>query len=320
MIRRFAGAAAGSAAGASLALLLTGCVPPEPAADAGAAREPVPATAATAGLSRAQAERLAMSGIPVALPFAIPAGFTAAVEVPRSRNAGAAVSYRVLYTGDSGSCFAVEGTARGGLGGPVPEHQRPFAAPEFVESAAGEQRIYWSERPEPGFPAPMLFSDWMEGAGLFHRLVSGTHLGGGCSRISPELGSRIAESLRLLEADGAPRLQAARFERLDPGGSLSASTPRRLAERVLERIGVLGGRETDAGRRAEESWETFRVDADTAVVLRVVTNLRDDSVAAERYVVEASREGDEWVLLGVGRQVRCQQGRGHASWSPRPCL
>lgn len=48
--------------------------------------------------------------------------------------------------------------------------------------------------------------------------------------------------------------------------------------------------------------------------------LPDDSIRAVRYVLEFKRAGQRWELESARRTQRCQPGRGHQRFSPKPCL
>ena len=56
------------------------------------------------------------------------------------------------------------------------------------------------------------------------------------------------------------------------------------------------------------------------VVLVTALNLPDDSVRDERYRVVLLSRGARWSVAEAGVQIRCREGRGHADWSPEPCL
>ena len=60
------------------------------------------------------------------------------------------------------------------------------------------------------------------------------------------------------------------------------------------------------------------VDGDRVTVLR--GNLEDDSVRAERYVLELRRDGDEWRVDSARWEQRCHEGRGHQGFSPALCV
>ena len=60
------------------------------------------------------------------------------------------------------------------------------------------------------------------------------------------------------------------------------------------------------------------VDGDHVTVLR--GNLEDDSVRAERYVLELRQDGDEWRVDSARWEQRCHVGRGHQEFSPELCV
>ena len=60
------------------------------------------------------------------------------------------------------------------------------------------------------------------------------------------------------------------------------------------------------------------VEGETAVLLR--DDLQDDSVRAERWVLELDRDGDEWRLLRASWEQRCHVGRGQQDFRPELCI
>lgn len=60
-------------------------------------------------------------------------------------------------------------------------------------------------------------------------------------------------------------------------------------------------------------------DPDDVRVLLTQDGLADDSVRAIRYVLGFQRTGRRWRLESARRLQRCQPGRGHQRFSPRPC-
>ena len=60
-----------------------------------------------------------------------------------------------------------------------------------------------------------------------------------------------------------------------------------------------------------------------ATVTLVRNNLRDDSVAAIRYLLKFAPYGNaadkKWQVVWVGEQFKCQSGRGHQDWSADLC-
>jgi hypothetical protein len=59
-------------------------------------------------------------------------------------------------------------------------------------------------------------------------------------------------------------------------------------------------------------------DGSTVVFLR--DDLQDDSIRAERWVLELEQQGEEWELVAARWEQRCHVGRGHQDFSPELCL
>jgi hypothetical protein len=49
-------------------------------------------------------------------------------------------------------------------------------------------------------------------------------------------------------------------------------------------------------------------------------NLEDDSVSAERWLLDLARERDVWVIVAARWEQRCHQNRGHQEFSPELCV
>ena len=99
-----------------------------------------------------------------------------------------------------------------------------------------------------------------------------------------------------------------------------------------------GALEVDAFRRhaqaVDEEWERDPAalareylgddEGETSVEGRQVTVLRDgledDSIRAERWVLELERQGDGWELVAARWEQRCHVRRGHQGFSPELCL
>ena len=60
------------------------------------------------------------------------------------------------------------------------------------------------------------------------------------------------------------------------------------------------------------------VEGEQAILLR--DNLEDDSVRAERWVLELERDGELWTLASARWEQRCHQGRGHQDFGNELCL
>lgn len=65
--------------------------------------------------------------------------------------------------------------------------------------------------------------------------------------------------------------------------------------------------------------EVSRPATNKAVVIVTQIGLQDDSVAGIRYRVELAQTGQQWKIVWVGSQVKCQSGRGHQNWSSELC-
>lgn len=319
-----ADAGARSASGAGLVRPARAAAPTGEGRPGMEAREGMNAQEAAVGpLSRPPEDLLAGLSSPALLPAWLPSGVRAtSVRVTRSEATGE--GYRVEYRGTEGSCFSVEGAA-GGFGGPVPSRDRTVELPGLpAGDSTARTRLYWTEGQGPGtpFPRAVVFSDWIPGPGsLHHRLRSPPDPRAGCSPLPVEVASRIVGTLRPAGA-----------ERWDLGSYLSITAmrpflerradegPISMARRALERMGFAdpAGEMPEAPlvRKAEVS----PAGGDTVRVLITRSGGGDDSVAEVRYLVVLmpERGGDRW-LYWMGRQFRCQPGRGPPGWSSELC-
>ncbi len=177
------------------------------AADPSPSMEPVAQSgetdlAAQAGLTPAQRQQLLQLDAQIALPGEIPTGFELvdfhAHSEPR-RGPSGGPNYALRYQGPENQCFTVE-AATGGFGGPEPPESMTFETQLFVDDPPVTYPLYWNDEStgEPPFPAPMLFSDWIEGPDIFYRISSGLNPNDDCDRISPELAAEIAASFQFL--------------------------------------------------------------------------------------------------------------------------
>jgi len=97
---------------------------------------------------------------------------------------------------------------------------------------------------------------------------------------------------------------------------LEVETFRQHAEAVdesWERAPTALAREFLQGDEGETSVHGGRV-----TVLR--DGLEDDSIRAERWVLELERDDDRWTLLSARWEQRCHVGRGHQTFSAELCL
>lgn len=164
-----------------------------------------------ARLSADQVQSLRAAGIPVAVPTDLPPGFeVSAISIDPTIpddpfSGGYVLAYRqVSPTFDTPLCFEVE-AAKGGFGGPVPEHQTTALLPSFAQPledmADYTYQLFWSDGGDhlAPFSSPMLFSDWIRGDRAYYRIASLTSDDTACAVISPETANQILSSLEYLD-------------------------------------------------------------------------------------------------------------------------
>jgi hypothetical protein len=62
------------------------------------------------------------------------------------------------------------------------------------------------------------------------------------------------------------------------------------------------------------------VSLDGTQVTLLRDDLQDDSVEAERFVLELEQNGESWKLVSAQWEQRCHAGRGHQGFSPELCI
>jgi hypothetical protein len=60
------------------------------------------------------------------------------------------------------------------------------------------------------------------------------------------------------------------------------------------------------------------VDGPRTTLLR--DSLEDDSVRAERWLLDLAREGDVWMIVAARWEQRCHEQRGHQEFTPELCI
>lgn len=78
----------------------------------------------------------------------------------------------------------------------------------------------------------------------------------------------------------------------------------------------------EEGRFSEDISVTYPggfVGAQTAIILYTILGVADDSVNSIRDRIELKRSQNKWEIIWVGRQFKCQSGRGHQEWSGVLC-
>jgi len=73
------------------------------------------------------------------------------------------------------------------------------------------------------------------------------------------------------------------------------------------------------GRKSEDISVAYPT-RETSTIVHTVVGLADDSVAALRQRIELRRTSNKWDIVWVGRQSKCQPGRGHQDWSAKSCV
>ncbi len=76
--------------------------------------------------------------------------------------------------------------------------------------------------------------------------------------------------------------------------------------------------EEQEGRKSEDISVAYPT-RETAVIVHSIVGLADDSVGGIRNRIELRRNQNKWEIVWVGRQYKCQLGRGHQDWSSSLC-
>jgi|GEM_PF-797403 len=97
---------------------------------------------------------------------------------------------------------------------------------------------------------------------------------------------------------------------------IKTTTPKGVAVQLFSNI------EEEEGRFSEDISVTYPGGftlAQTSVIVHTIIGIADDSVNAIRERIELKRNQNKWEIVWVGRQYKCQQGRGHQDWSGSLC-
>lgn len=282
-----------------------------------------------AGLApRLRAAALAASPAVLA-PTHLPEGWraTRAEAVATGRE-----TYRIVYHGPDGACFAIEnGLTFDRITETRPPRARAVEIPGIMAPAGGlAHYVRWATGGEAGFPEPVVRSTWITTHRDAHRLVSPVATPGGCEPVDPELAADVLASLVTVTVDGRPDPRAFSAILYAPVPSpadrtiaaVEGESVEETARRVLAELGLPSRPERAAGERAiDERVDTYDdPEGGGSAVLFTRTGGGDDAVAGERLLVWIAVIEPGVIQYRVGRQVKCHAGRGHASWSPEPCL
>jgi peptidoglycan hydrolase-like protein with peptidoglycan-binding domain len=96
---------------------------------------------------------------------------------------------------------------------------------------------------------------------------------------------------------------------------LQALNPKAVATSLFK------GTAEEEGRSLEEISITYSRDRRMAVILWTIVGLADDSVRAMRFRIELGivLSQNKWTIVWVGRQFKCQAGRGQQDWAAALC-
>ena len=312
----------------ALALTLAACAADVPAeAPTGPAPEAPPpeeastraddlaARAAAAGLTLAQAQALAAYGAGAVVPT-LPDGWRLASFADESIDEGGFVypGYVLRYRRGDGACFGLMAASEG-LGDVFmiePPNQDEATAPGIA--TFGPIPVGWSapDAPEGDWGPGRLSTEWFGTDGLSVLLNSAA--GDGCTMVTVEEARGLLAGLRYLDPADQASLPGvwAWVDVMGEGGdyaSARGADPEAAARAAF------------AGEARTTRVETIRPGERRRVVLVTHEGLMDDSVRDERVRVAYLRDPDgQWTPQYAGRQQRRQPGRGHADWSPEPCL
>lgn len=93
---------------------------------------------------------------------------------------------------------------------------------------------------------------------------------------------------------------------------IKATNPKAVAAQLFSNL------EEEEGRRSEDISVTYST-SETALIVYTIIGVPDDSVNSIRERIELKRNQNKWEIVWVGRQYKCQSGRGHQDWSGSLC-
>jgi hypothetical protein len=93
---------------------------------------------------------------------------------------------------------------------------------------------------------------------------------------------------------------------------ITVSNPKDIASKLFS-----SDRESE-GRKSDGIYVEYPT-RETAVIVQTIIGLADDSVAGMRHRIELVFRQNKWEIVWIGRQSRCQPGRGHQNWASGRC-
>ena len=94
---------------------------------------------------------------------------------------------------------------------------------------------------------------------------------------------------------------------------ITVSNPKDIAAKLFSRDTESEGRKSD---QISVEYPT----RETAIIVKTIIGLADDSVAGMRYRIELKLTQNKWEIVWIGRQSQCQPNRGHQNWASGRCV
>ncbi|MEO0841659.1 MAG: peptidoglycan-binding domain-containing protein [Cyanobacteria bacterium J06643_5] len=108
------------------------------------------------------------------------------------------------------------------------------------------------------------------------------------------------------------------FRGLDIGDFISRNRIRDFDPKAVA-IELFNTPDEGEGNRSEEISVAYFATV-KAEIIHTILGLTDDSINGMRYRIELERNRrNEWEIIWVGLQTKCQYNRGHQDWSDRLC-
>lgn len=110
------------------------------------------------------------------------------------------------------------------------------------------------------------------------------------------------------------------FKSLNPKklNKLLAKTDEKFSPKEVMRLYYPAEVRNAEGNQKIEIFEQTLENGNTLVSL-VHDNLLDDSLKAEKYVMELKNSKGKWIVLVVKKNWKCRRGRGHSDWGIALC-
>lgn len=107
------------------------------------------------------------------------------------------------------------------------------------------------------------------------------------------------------------------FRVLDIGEFISNNRIRDFDPKALA-IKLFDTPDEGEGNRSEEISVAYLAGG-RAEIIHTLLSIADDSINGMRYRIELQNNQNQWQIIWVGLQTKCQQNRGHQDWSDGLC-